>query len=64
MAAVVGIVDGEEKLEILLSWDNNTNLLDGLGELLWLDGATVVQVEVLEGADEDGLLTLVAAGLL
>lgn len=32
----------------LLGWDHDTNLLDGLGELIGFDGAVSVKVEVLE----------------
>ena len=45
-------------------WNLNTNLLDGLGEFVWLDGAIVVQVEVLECLQENVLLRLCSSGLL
>lgn len=44
--------------------DLDADLLDGLGELLRLDSAVVVQVKVLERLREDGLLSLGAAGFL
>lgn len=46
------------------SGDHNSDLLDGLGELLGLDGAVVVEVEVLEALEEHGFLGLAAARLL
>ncbi len=48
----------------LLGGDLDANLLDGLGELIGLNGAVVVQVEVLEGLEEDLLFRLGASGLL
>ena len=36
------------QISYLLSWDHNTNLLDGLGELIWLKDTVSVEVEVLE----------------
>ena len=44
--------------------DHDADLLDGLGELIRLDSAVVVQVEVLEGLEEHGLLVAVAGRLL
>jgi len=46
----------------LFGWNLDSNLLDGLGELIGLNGAVVVEVEVLEGLLEDGLLGLGALG--
>ncbi len=42
----------------LLGWDHDTNLLDGLGELIWLHGSVVVKIEVFEGSHKDGFLIL------
>ena len=44
--------------------DHDTDLLDGLGELIRLHGAVVVQVEVLESLEEHSLLIGRAGGLL
>ena len=44
--------------------DHNADLLDGFGELVRLDRAVIVEVEVLEGLEEDGFLVGVTAGLL
>ena len=44
--------------------DHDTDLLDSLGELIRLHSAVVVQVEVLESLEEDGLLVGGARGLL
>ena len=48
----------------LLGGDHDANLLDCFGELLGLDGAVVVKIEVLESLHQDGFLALCAAGLL
>ncbi len=48
----------------LLGRDHNADLFDGLGELVGLHGAAVVEVEVLESAGEDLLLGLDAGRLL
>jgi len=32
----------------LLSWDHDTDLLYGLGKLIWLNGSVVVEVEVFK----------------
>ena len=45
------------------SGDHDTDLLDSLGELIGLDDAVVIQIEVLEGFGEDCLLRLRASGL-
>ena len=39
----------------LLGGNHDADLLDGLGELVGLDGAVVVEIEVLEGLHQDGL---------
>lgn len=52
------------KLAYLPGGDHDTNLFDCLGELFGLDGAIVVQIEVLKGPLQDGLLALCAARLL
>ena len=44
--------------------DHDTDLLDSLGKLIRLHSAVVVQVEVLESLEEDGLLVGGARGLL
>ena len=44
--------------------DHNADLLDGFGELVRLDRAVIVEVEVLEGLEEDSFLIGVTAGLL
>ena len=44
--------------------DHDADLLDGFGELVRLDRAVIVQVEVLEGLEEDGFLVGVSARLL
>ena len=48
----------------LSGWDLDADLLDGLGEFVWLDGSVVVEIEVFEGLHEDLLLGLGAASLL
>ena len=48
----------------LLGWDHDTNLLNSLGELIRLDCSVTVQVEILEGPEDDCLLVLVTMGLL
>ena len=37
----------------LLGWNLDTDLLNSLGEFIWLDGSVVVEVEVLECLLED-----------
>jgi hypothetical protein len=44
--------------------DHDTDLFHSLGELLRLDEAVVVEVEVLEALEEHGFLGLAAAALL
>ena len=44
--------------------DHDADLFDGLGEFLWLHSVIVVQIEVFEGSQENGLLVLHAARLL
>jgi len=48
----------------LLGWNLDTDFLDSLGEFVWLHGAVVIQVKVLEGLHEHCLLGLSALGLL
>ena len=48
----------------LTGGDHDTNLLDGLGELIGLDSAVVVKIEVLESLKQDGFLVGGASGLL
>ena len=48
----------------LLGWNLNTNFLNGFCELIWLDCAVVVKIEVLECLHQDGLLGLGALCLL
>jgi hypothetical protein len=38
----IGIVNGVERIQILLGWDHDANFLDCLGELIGLDGSVVV----------------------
>lgn len=64
VATSVEIIDAEKSIKVLLGWDHNTNFLNSFCELIRLDAAIVVQVEVLEGPNEDSLLTLMARGLL
>ena len=47
-----------------LSWNLDSDFLDGFCEFIRLDSAIVVQVEVLESLLEDGLFGLCALGLL
>jgi hypothetical protein len=42
-----------EVVTYLLCGDDDTNLFNGLGELLGFDGLTVVEIEVLEGLDKE-----------
>ena len=44
--------------------DHDADLLDSLGKFIGLDSAVVVQVEILEGLQEDGLLVGCAGSLL
>jgi len=48
----------------LLGGNHDTDFLDGFGELVGLDSAVVVKVEVLERLHKDLLLGLSAGGLL
>jgi len=48
----------------LLGGDHDTDLLDGLGELIGLDGTGVVKIKELESLHENGLFAGVATGLL
>ena len=48
----------------LFGWDLDSDLLDGLGELIRLDGSVVVQIKVLESLLKNGLFGLGALGLL
>ena len=45
-------------------WDHDTDLLDGLGELIRLDSAVVVEIEILEGLEENGLFVGVTGSFL
>ena len=55
----------EDEYETYLSgWDLNTNLLDGLRELIWLHDSIIVEVEVLERFEQDLLLGLGSACFL
>ena len=47
----------------LSSGDLNADLFNSLSELIRLDSAVVIKVEVLEGLLEDGLLALSSLGL-
>ena len=44
--------------------DHDTDLLDSFGELIRLHSAVIVQIEVLEGLEEDSLLVGGSRGLL
>lgn len=44
--------------------DHDANLLNGFGELIRLNSAIVVQVEILESLKKNGLLVSVTVGLL
>ena len=48
----------------LLGWNHDTDFLDGFGELVGLDSAVVVEVEVLERLHKDLFLGLSTGGLL
>ena len=48
----------------LTGGDHDADLLNGAGELIGLDSAVVVEVEVLEGLDEDHLVVGGAVALL
>ena len=48
----------------MLGWDHDTNLLDSLGELIWLDSTVIVEIEILEGLEKNGFLILDSSGLL
>ena len=48
----------------LSGWDLDTNLLDGFGELIWLNNAIIVKIEVLERFEQDLLLGLGTARFL
>jgi len=45
-----------QNLTYLFGWNHDTDLLNGLGELIGLDSSVSVQVEVLEGFLENLLL--------
>ena len=44
--------------------DHDADLFNGLGKFIRLNGAVVVEIEVLEGLEEDGLFVEVATSLL
>jgi hypothetical protein len=48
-STAIGVIKGEEGIEVLLSWDLNTNFLDSFSELIWFNLAIVVQIEIFEG---------------
>jgi hypothetical protein len=48
----------------LLGGNHDTDFLDCLGELIGLDSAVVVEVEVLEGSHKHSLFRRVAGSLL
>ena len=48
----------------LLGWNLDSDLLDGLGELIRLDGTVVIQIKVFESLLKNGLFRLGALGLL
>ena len=47
-----------------LGGDHNSDFLDGFSKLFGFDSSIIVEVEVLETLDEDGLLALGATGFL
>jgi hypothetical protein len=47
-----------------LGWDLDADLLDCLGELIWLDGSIVIKIKVLECLLEHRLFGLGTLGLL
>ena len=55
---------GELTATYLSRGDHNADLLNGFGKLVRLDRAVIVEVEVLEGLEEDGFLVGVTARLL
>ena len=57
------VVDVVEGVQILSCGDHDTDLLDSLGELIWLDSAVIIQIEVFEGLQEDGLFVGCTCGL-
>jgi hypothetical protein len=44
--------------------DHNANLLDGLSELIGLDSAVIVEIEVLEGFKQNCLFVSCSRGFL
>ena len=55
----------EDECETYLSgWDLDSNLLDGFCELIWLNNAIIVKIEVLERFEQDLLLGLGTARFL
>lgn len=48
----------------LFGGDHDADFLDSLGELFSLDSAVVVQIEVLEGLQQNGLIVLHSIALL
>jgi len=62
--ALVSIVDAEEHFQVLSGWDLDADLLNGFGELIWLDNTIVVKIEVFERFQEHLLLGLGAARFL
>jgi hypothetical protein len=61
---LINIIDAEEHFQVLSGWNLDTNLLDGFGELVWLDDTIIVQVEVFERFQQDLLLGLGASCFL
>ena len=53
-----------KRISYLSGWDHDSNLLDSLGKLLWLNGSVIVKIEILERFEKDGLLVLAAVSLL
>ena len=64
MGIRVRMVTAELTATYLSCGDHDANLLDGFGELIRLDGSVIVEVEVLEGLEEDGLFVGVTGSLL
>ena len=63
---MLGIENSEKVPEVtyLSCWDHDTNLLNGLGELIRLNSSVVVQIEVLESLKQNCLFVGVAGRLL
>jgi hypothetical protein len=52
------------KISYLLGWNVDTDLLNGLGEFIWLDVTALVEVKEFECFHQNLLFALVSTGLL